>query len=76
MQDRLVWRGLICCLGGVRAEFSEGSSGEGDAVCMMHQSIQNRVAKRGITDAFVPVFDRHLTGQECGAPAGAIFDHL
>lgn len=75
-QDRLMVLGNWGGIGGVRAEFSQGSSGQGDAVRVIDQSIQNRIAESGIPDAFMPVLERDLTGQECRASAGAIFDQF
>lgn len=43
---------------------------------MVDQSIHNRIAEGGIPDAFVPVLDGHLTGEQRGATARAILDHL
>lgn len=43
---------------------------------MMDQSIHDRIAKRGVAHAFVPVLDGHLAGEQRGATARAIFDHL
>jgi len=65
-----------CCRGGGGAEFSERSSGQRDAVRVVHQAIHDRVAEGGVPDAFVPVLDGDLTGEQRGAPARAIFDHL
>lgn len=63
-------------LGGRAAEISERSSGERDAVSMMDQPIQDRVAEGGIADAFVPVLDGDLAGEERGAAPRPILDHL
>src|SRR5712664_529111 len=75
-RDRLVFLGSGCWLGGRGAEFSERSSGERDAVGMVDQAVHDGVAEGGIADALVPVFHRHLTGEERGAPPRAILDHL
>ena len=76
MRDRLVvlreWRGI----GGRAAEFSEGPSGECDAVRVVDQAVQDGVAESGIADAFVPVLDGHLAREERGAPTRPIFNHL
>ena len=40
----------------------------------MHEPIEDRIAKRGVADELVPVVDGHLTGEEGGPPAAAIFD--
>ena len=63
-------------LGGVSAEFSERSSGERNAVRVVDQTIQDRVAESGIPHAFVPVLDGDLTGEEGRASPGAILNHL
>ena len=75
-RDRLFLVGGWSILGGGCAEFSERASGERDAVRVVDQAVQNRIAESGIADAFVPVLDRHLAGEECRAAACAIFDHL
>ena len=43
---------------------------------VVDQAIHDRVAEGGIADAFVPVLDRYLTGQQRGPAARAILDHL
>ena len=43
---------------------------------VVDQAIHDRVAEGGIADAFVPVLDGHLTGQERRAPSGAILDQF
>ena len=43
---------------------------------MVHEPVQDRVAKRGVPDHVVPVFDGKLTGHERGAPAGAVLDEF
>ena len=40
-----------------RGEAAERATGEGDAVCMVHQAVEDRIAKRGVPDTRVPVFD-------------------
>lgn len=57
-----------------RFEFPERASGERDAVRVMDEPIEDRVAKRGVPDELVPVVDRYLAGDQGGAPAAAIFD--
>lgn len=42
----------------------------------MDEPIEDGVAKRGVADELVPVVDRHLAGDERGAPSAAIFDHF
>ncbi len=43
---------------------------------MMDQPIHDRIAKRDVAHAFVPAFDGHLAGEQRGATARAVFDHL
>lgn len=43
---------------------------------VMDQTIHDRIAKRGVAHAFVPVFDGHLTGQQRRPTASTVFDHL
>ena len=50
-----------------RLECSERAAGERDAVGMMHEPIENRVAKRGVADQIVPVIDRDLAGHQGAA---------
>ncbi len=41
---------------------------------VMHEPIENRIAKRGVADQIVPVIDGNLTGDQRGASVGSIFD--
>ena len=40
---------------------------------VMYEPIENRVAKRGVTDQVVPVVDRHLAGHQRGTSTRSIF---
>ena len=42
----------------------------------MDETIHDRVAERGIADAFVPVLDGHLAREQRRAAARAILDQL
>ena len=59
-----------------RGQSAERAAGEGEAVGMVHQAIEDRVPKRGIADHVVPVFDGQLTGDERGPTTGPILDEL
>ena len=43
---------------------------------LVHEPVENRVAKRGVADELVPVVDRELAGDPGRAPAGAVLEHL
>ena len=66
--------GLVCGrVGGIGCgEAAEGAAEEGDPVGVVHQPVEDGIAKRGVPDARVPVFDGQLTGDKRGPPAGAI----
>ncbi len=38
---------------------------------VMHQPVEDRITKRGVADARVPVFDGQLTGDQRGAAPDA-----
>ena len=57
-------------------QLTKRAAGKGDPVRVMHEPIEDRVAKRGVTDQVVPVVDRHLAGHEGRAAARAILDDL
>ena len=43
---------------------------------VVHEAIQDRIAKRGVADVFVPVLNRELTGHQRGATSRTIFDEF
>lgn len=43
---------------------------------VVDQPVENGIAKSGVPDARVPVFDRQLAGDERGPTADAILDEL
>src|SRR5579872_1119712 len=55
---------------------SERATGEGDAIGVVDQAVQNGIGEGGVTDEVVPVIDRDLAREERRPPAGAIVDHL
>ena len=42
----------------------------------MHQAVKDRVSQRWIPQGLMPVFDRELTGDQCGSATVAILDDL
>ena len=66
-RDRLVSAGAgVVGRGGWGVELSQGASGQGDAVRVMDEPVQNRVTKRGVADQVMPVLDRDLARDERG----------
>lgn len=57
-------------------ELPQGSSGQGDAVRVMDESVQNRIAKCGVADQVMPVIDGDLARNERRPAPGAILDDL
>ena len=51
-----------------RGEAAEGAAGKGDPVGVVDPPVEDGIAKRGVADARVPVFDGQLTGDRRGAP--------
>ena len=49
---------------------------QGDLVGVMHEAIEYGVAEGGIADDVMPVVDGDLAGDECRAPAVAVFEHI
>ena len=47
-----------------------------ELVRAVHKSIQNGVGKRRIADVVVPVIDRKLAGDQCGASADAVIEQF
>ena len=43
---------------------------------VMHHPVEDGIAKRGVPDARVPVFDRQLTGDQRGPTADTILDQF
>ncbi len=54
----------------------ERAAGEGDPVRVVHEPVEDGIAKRGVPDAGVPVFDGQLTGDQGGAASDPILDQL
>jgi hypothetical protein len=57
-------------------ELAQRAAGERDAVGVVHEAIEDRVAKRRVADQVVPVIDRDLARQQRGTSAGAILNDL
>ncbi len=56
--------------------FSHGFSFQRDGVCVVDESVKNGVGERWVADAFVPVFEGHLCGDEGGAAVVSLFGDL
>jgi hypothetical protein len=59
------------------AGFAQALAGELDAVCVVHDAIENSVGERRVADdAFMPALDRHLAGDQQRASVVTVFDDL
>ena len=70
--------GLVVLRGvsGRRWDAARRAACEADAVGSVRAAIQDRIAKRGVADVVVPVFNRELAGRQPGAAGGPISDNF
>ena len=55
---------------------SHAFSGEGQSVCVMNEPVEDSVGQGRVANGLVPMLDRELAGDNCGATAVTIFKDL